>query len=390
MNSLKSAKISGPLGGETSSFGRPARNILADLLARADVRLNGDRPWDIRAGHPQLAGRLLAHGALGLGESYMDGWWDCDQIDELARRLVGADLNHIIRSPKELIDCLQARCMNRQCRSRAWLVGRHHYDIGDDLYRSMLDDKMLYSCAYWRDADDLDAAQEAKLELIAGKLRLQPGMKVLDIGCGWGGSAWYLARNHGVTVTGVTISKNQAAAASELCRGLPVDIRLEDYRNLTGRFDRIFSVGMFEHVGYKNHKPFMRIVRDLLGEDGIFLLHTIGSNRKSVRTDPWIERYIFPGSTIPSPSQIATACEGLFILEDWHNFGVDYDKTLMQWHRNFEAAWPRLADRYNERFYRMWRYYLLSCAGSFRARKNQLWQLVLSPSGLKNGYQSVR
>jgi cyclopropane-fatty-acyl-phospholipid synthase len=320
----------------------------------------------------------------------MDGWWDCDQIDELARRLVGADLNHIIRSPKELIDCLQARCMNRQCRSRAWLVGRHHYDIGDDLYRSMLDDKMLYSCAYWRDADDLDAAQEAKLELIAGKLRLQPGMKVLDIGCGWGGSAWYLARNHGVTVTGVTISKNQAAAASELCRGLPVDIRLEDYRNLTGRFDRIFSVGMFEHVGYKNHKPFMRIVRDLLGEDGIFLLHTIGSNRKSVRTDPWIERYIFPGSTIPSPSQIATACEGLFILEDWHNFGVDYDKTLMQWHRNFEAAWPRLADRYNERFYRMWRYYLLSCAGSFRARKNQLWQLVLSPSGLKNGYQSVR
>jgi cyclopropane-fatty-acyl-phospholipid synthase len=379
-----------PLFGETHTIDNPARNILEGLLSRADVRLDGSRPWDIGTNNPRLYRRLLCHGALGLGESYMDGWWDCEQIDELVRRLLESGLNRRMLSPKELIDYLEAKCMNKQCGSRAWLVGRHHYDIGDDLYRCMLDDNMLYSCAYWKEADDLNAAQEAKLELIAKKLLLQEGMRVLDIGCGWGGAARYLARHYGVTVTGVTISKNQAAAAAELCRGLPVDIRLEDYRNLTGKFDRIFSVGMFEHVGYKNYKSYMRIVRDLLVEDGLFLLHTIGNDRKAVRTDPWIERYIFPGSMLPAEEQLVNSFKGIFLLEDWHNFGIDYDTTLMHWYRKFEAAWPQLADRYGKRFYRMWKYYLLSCAGSFRARKNQLWQLVLSPTGVKNGYVSIR
>ncbi len=322
----------------------------------------------------------------------MDGWWECDRIDELIAKLLKADLHRSLYSPRELLDLLLAKCMNRQCRSRAWIVGERHYDIGDDLYEAMLDKRMNYSCAYWKDAADLDTAQDAKLELIARKLYLEPGMKVLDIGCGWGGAARYMAENYGVEVTGVTISKNQAATARERCRDLPVEIRLEDYRSLRGTFDRIYSIGMFEHVGYKNYRSYMRIVRDLLAKDGLFLLHTIGSgsSRKVVRMDPWVERYIFPCSVLPAAGQLLQSFGGVFLLEDWHNFGVDYDKTLMQWYRNFEAAWPRLAERYGERFYRMWKYYLLACAASFRVRYNQLWQLVLAPDGVETGYESVR
>lgn len=367
-----------------------SRNLLGRLLAQADVRLDGKRPWDLQVKNEQVYRRLLCHGSLGLGESYMDGWWDCERLDELIYKLIKADINHKTWSPKEVIDCLRARFINPQSCSRAWRVGRRHYDIGDDIYRSMLDSKMIYSCGYWRDAVDLDSAQEAKLDLIARKLRLKPGMKVLDIGCGWGGTARYLAQNYGAEVTGVTISKNQVTMARESCRGLPVEIRLADYRTLSGRFDRILSVGMFEHVGYKNYRSYMRLVRDLLTEEGLFLLHTIGNDRKEIRTDPWIERYIFPNSMLPSAGQLAISFEGLFLLEDWHSFGADYDRTLMAWYRNFETGWPQLADRYHERFSRMWKYYLLSCAGSFRARKNQLWQLVLSPPGMESGYESVR
>ena len=377
--------------GKGRSFGlERARKIVEELLRQADVRLNGDRSWDLRIHNDRLFSRLLCHGSLGLGEAYMDGWWDCERIDEFICRLMKAELNRRIRSPLEYVGYLEARLCNKQSRLRAWRIGRDHYDLGDDLYRSMLDDKMIYSCAYWKDAPDLNGAQDAKLELLARKLGLEPGMRVLDIGCGWGGTAWYLARNHGVEVTGVTVSRNQASAARERCQGLPVDIRLEDYRNLSGRFDRVLSVGMFEHVGYKNYRTYMGTVRDLLSDDGLFLLHTIGNSRSMIQTEPWLERYIFPGSMLPSSSQLARSFEGFFLLEDWHNFGIDYDRTLMQWHDNFEKDWPGLAARYDRRFYRMWKYYLLSCAGSFRARKNQVWQLVLSPTGVEKGYASVR
>jgi cyclopropane-fatty-acyl-phospholipid synthase len=393
VNTIKSNDMALSLGGEVAApRSSLAKTLLQRLLARADVRIDGDRPWDLKVKDPRLFWRLLLHGSLGLGESYMDGWWECQRIDELIRRLLKADLDRGLYSPREVIDLLLARCMNMQSRSRAWIVGERHYDIGDDLYRAMLDSTMSYSCAYWKDATDLDAAQEAKLDLIARKLRLSPGMRVLDIGCGWGGAARYLAERYSVTITGVTISNNQAATARERCHGLPVDIRLQDYREVRGKFDRIYSIGMFEHVGYKNHRPYMRIVRELLAEDGLFLLHTIGSgsSRKVVRTDPWMERYIFPGSTLPTGSQLVESFKDYFLLEDWHNFGVDYDKTLMQWYRNFEAAWPRLAGNYSERFYRMWKYYLLACAASFRARKSQLWQLVLAPAEAERGYESVR
>jgi cyclopropane-fatty-acyl-phospholipid synthase len=390
MNSVKENRMHLSFRRDTGLAAKPGKVFVQNLLAPADVRVDGKRPWDLRVRNQRLFRRLLCHGSLGLGESYMDGWWDCEQIDEMICRLFRGRLDSRVLSPHEFVDYLAARCLNRQSRSRSWQVGRRHYDIGDDLYGCMLDSRMIYSCAYWKNAADLDAAQEAKLELIAAKLRLAPGMKVLDIGCGWGGAARYFAERYGVLVTGVTISEKQYRTGREICRGLPVDILLADYRKLAGRFDRIYSVGMFEHVGYKNYRSYMRIVRKLLAEDGLFLLHTIGNNRKTVHIDPWIDRYIFPNSMLPSAGQLIHSFENIFVLEDWHNFGIDYDKTLMQWHANFEAAWPQLAGRYDERFYRMWKYYLLACAGSFRARKNQLWQLVLSPTGVPNGYESFR
>jgi len=254
----------------------------------------------------------------------------------------------------------------------------------------MLGERLIYSCGYWKSASTLDEAQEAKLDLVCRKLDLQPGMQVLDIGCGWGGAAKFAAEHYQVEVVGITVSEKQARFGKGLCRGLPVEIRLQDYRNLEGRFDRIFSIGMFEHVGYKNYTTFMHTVNSHLKDGGIFLLHTIGGNRSVTKTDPWVERYIFPNSMLPSAIQICSAIEGLFILEDWHSFGADYDKTLMHWFQNFHDNWDALKEEYDERFYRMWKYYLLCSVGAFRAGINQLWQIVISPEGIPGGYRAPR
>ncbi len=378
----------------------PFRRRVERLLADADVRLDGDRPWDLRVHRRELFGRVLAGGSLALGEAYMEGWWDAERLDQLFARVLRADLGRRVRPGwRGLLLHLQARLVNRQSRRRAFRLGEHHYDIGNDLYRAMLDRRMIYSCGYWQGgAATLDEAQEAKLDLTCRKLGLIPGQRLLDVGCGWGGTARFAAEGYGVEVLGVTVSERQVELGRELCRGLPVALRRQDYRELDpvedGRFDRIVSIGMFEHVGVRNYRTFFEIVRSLLPDDGLFLLHTIGGNRSVRHTEPWIDRYIFPGSMLPSAAQIARALEGLFVIEDWHGFGADYDRTLMAWHDNFERAWADpesgLAERYGERFRRMWRYYLLSCAGSFRARKNQLWQIVLSPRGVTGGYRAPR
>ena len=361
------------------------------LLALADVEIGGTRAWDIQVLNEGFYTRVLAGGSLALGESYMDGWWDCPGLDELFYRILRAGLDQKVKHRTWLIDALEARLINRQKPSRAYHVGKHHYDRDIHLYRHMLDDRLIYSCGFWQTATTLAQAQDNKLELICRKLELQPGMRVLDIGCGWGGTAGFIAERYDVEVVGVTVSDRQATYAKEQCRGLPVDIRLQDYRKIDETFDRVLSIGMFEHVGYKNYAGFMRIVRNCLKDDeSLFLLHTIGSNRSGAVNDPWFERYIFPNSMLPSARQICAALERVFVLEDWHSFGPDYDRTLMQWFRNFHGNWDILSRTCDERFYRMWKYYLLSCAGSFRARKNQLWQLVLSPKGVLRGYRAQR
>ena len=370
------------------------QRLAAELLERADIRINGDRPWDLRLHDPQALDRAIAEGNLGLGESYMAGAWDCDRLDMFFDRLLRAHIDREVQPARLAWLSLQARLVNRQNRSRAWEVGRAHYDLGNDFYQAMLDPWMAYSCGYWKDADDLASAQEAKLDLICRKLGLKPGMRVLDVGCGWGSFMAYAATHYGIEAVGVTISKQQAAYASERHKDLPLEFRLQDYRelepsNIGGKVDRIVSVGMFEHVGGRNHRDYMQVARRCLADDGLFLLHTIGKLRRSAVTDRFTDKHIFPNGELPTVGQVGDATAGLFVTEDLHNFGADYDPTLMAWNSNFEAAWPRFADQLGETFRRKWRYYLLSCAGAFRARNIQLWQWVLSPEGVSGGYRRV-
>jgi len=363
-----------------------AREWLRELLAHAGITLNGDAPSDLRVQDARLATRVLAHGSLGLGEAYMDGWWDCEHLDEFFARVLQANLQSEVRNWRTLGRVLHAKIVNRGRRSRAFEIARQHYDLGNDLYAAMLDRRMTYSCAYWNGTTTLDGAQEAKLDLVCRKLDLHRGMRVLDIGCGWGSFAIYAAERYGVHVVGITVSQPQAELARERAGDLPVEFLVQDYRDIDERFDAIVSIGMFEHVGHRNYRTYFEVARRCLAGDGRFLLHTIGGNESIVAGDAWIETYIFPNGLIPSMSQIARAIEGLFVLEDVHNIGAHYDPTLMAWWQNFDAAWPALRTKYGERFYRMWRYYLLSCAGSFRARYNNVWQLLLSPRGIAGCY----
>lgn len=354
------------------------------------MQLDGPAPCDPQVHDERLFARVVVDGTLGLGETYVDGWWDCVRLDELVARVIHAGVTAAPRSWRDVVAVVHATIRNAGRRSRAFDIATHHYDLGNDLFAAMLDRRMTYSCGYWKDAHDLDAAQEAKLELICRKIRLAPGMRVLDIGSGWGSFAIFAAERHGARVVGLTVSEAQRRLATERGRGLPVEFRLQDYRDLDERFDAVVSIGMFEHVGRQNYAGYFDLVRRCLRPDGLFLLHTIGSRDPSAAGDRWISRYVFPGAHLPSAAELTQAIGRTFVIEDWHSFGADYDRTLLAWHANVAAAWSRLRSRYDERFRRLWRYYLLSCAGTFRARQNQLWQLVLSPDGVAGGYASMR
>lgn len=367
------------------------KQTVQELLDHADIRINGKRPWDIQVNNQDLYQKILAGGSIALGETYMDGWWECQALDQLVDRFLKARLDTKIRTSRYIVwNAIKARIINPQRKSKAFVIGERHYDIGNDLYKNMLDKRMNYSCGYWKNAKTLDEAQETKLDLICGKLKLRPGMTVLDIGCGWGSLEKFAAEKYHVKVVGITVSKEQVRLARKLCKGLDVEIRLQDYRDLKEKFDCVVSVGMFEHVGYKNYRKFIKVVDHCLKDEGLFLLHTIGGNKSVTCNDPWIDKYIFPNSMLPSASQIAKASEGIFKLEYWHNFGIYYDKTLMSWHKNFNKNWDKIKIYYDEQFRRMWNYYLLTSAGSFRAHKNQLWQIVFSKIGSQVDYESIR
>lgn len=362
---------------------------VAEIFSHADVKIGGARSWDIHLTNDQFYSRVLSQGSLGLGESYMDGHWDVERLDEFICKVVVARLERHAHSIKLLIPVVKSALLNLQTRARASQVAERHYDLGNEFFRHMLDKRLVYTCGYWKVASTLDEAQEAKLNLVCQKIGLKSGMRILDIGCGWGSFAKFAAEVYGAKVVGITVSRNQLEFAREHTQGLPVEIRLQDYREVNEKFDHIVSLGMFEHVGHKNHRTYMQVVSSCLKDEGLFLLHTIGDNITTINTDPWITKYIFPNGDLPSLRQITRAIEELFIVEDMHNFGVDYDKTLMAWFNNFDQAWPALKDEYGERFYRMWKFYLLSCAGAFRARKLQLWQIVLTKTGIIGGYQRI-
>jgi cyclopropane-fatty-acyl-phospholipid synthase len=367
------------------------KDIVCSKFQLAGINFEKENDLKMMIHDPRFYEKVMRYGSLGLGESYMDGWWDTEHIDQLIHSVLKANLESSFKpSFKQLLHLSKYFLLNRQSKRRALVVGKKHYDVGNDLFIKMLDKRMTYSCGYWKNAANLDQAQEAKLELICQKLYLKPGMKVLDIGCGWGSFAKYAAEKYQVQVVGITISQQQLALAKVLCEGLPITLRFQDYRDVNEKFDRIVSVGQMEHVGYKNYRSYMQMVHRCLERDGIFLLHTIGSNKSRKCVDPWVEKYIFPNGQIPSAEQLTKAANALFILEDWHNFGADYDKTLIAWHRNFVYHWDSLKQDYNGRFYRMWNYYLLACAGAFRNRDLQLWQIVFVKEGAPGGYASIR
>jgi cyclopropane-fatty-acyl-phospholipid synthase len=374
------------------------KQLIHEIISPMGISINGDNLWNTRVHNEKFYSRVIQQGLLGIGESYMDGWWDCDSLDQLTARVLSSRvIEKVNYSNKMIFKLLLAKFnvfarlfINRQNKKRAHKVANHHYNLSNQLFKSMLDKNLNYTCGYWRHAVTLDEAQEAKLQLICDKLYLQPGMKILDIGCGYGAFAKYAASHYGVEVVGVTISEEQLHLARELCAGLPIKLCLMDYRQVTGKFDRIVSLGMFEHVGYKNYARYMNIAQRCLKDDGLFLLHTIGSNNSVFQTNAWTNKYIFPNGMLPSINQIGIAIENLFIMEDWHNFGPHYDKTLMAWYANFNANWEQLKHEFDERFKRMWDFYLLTSAGSFRSRDIQLWQIVFSKQGFTGQYHSIR
>ena len=368
-----------------------AKNTIKELLDVADIQINGDRPWDIKVHNEKVYGRILSQGSLGAGESYMDGWWDVEQLDEFFHKVLRSGVEKRVRvNPVAIFSALYGGLVNLS-RLKAFQIGEDHYDIGNELYQTMLDKRLTYTCGYWKEAKTLDDAQEAKLDLVCRKLNLKKGDKVLDIGSGWGSFINFAAEKYGAECVGLTVSKEQADFANANAGGLSVETRLQDYLDVEGEFDHIVSLGMFEHVGKKNYKLYMRKVRSLLKDGGLFLLHTIGRSTKPYTSgDPWFSKYIFPNSMLPSIDQIMAAANKVFIMEDVQNFGAYYDTTLMHWWENFNGGWENLKKDYDERFYRMWKYYLLSSAGSFRARRNHLWQVVFSKNGVEGGYKSVR
>lgn len=366
-------------------------SVISDLLSNSPIQLNGSRNFDIQVLNPDFYKRVLVEGSIGLGESYMDGWWQCADLDQMFYYLLKYHVDE--QRPDRFSDMLfvlKSRLFNMQTKKRAWMVGEEHYDLGNDLFERMLDPYMQYSCGYWKTATDLETAQQDKLKLICEKLQLKRGETLLDIGCGWGGLSEYAAKNYGVKVTGVTISKEQQQYGMQRCQGLPVDLRLCDYRDLDEQFDKIVSVGMFEHVGPKNYQTYFDVVSRCLKPEGLFLLHSIGSNETMVNVDPWINKYIFPNGVLPSVEQISHVSQKTLVMEDWHNFGPDYDKTLMAWKQKFKESWPEIKDNYSPRFYRMFNYYLSSCAGAFRARNIQLWQVLFSKNGVEGGIRVPR
>jgi len=368
-----------------------AQESIQKLLTPAGIQINGSQPWDLQVHNDAFYRRVLAGGSLALGESYIDGWWDVTALDQFFTKVFLIGLEQKIGHDWHFVlQVLRAKLLNNQKYGQAGKNAQQHYDLGNDLYSAMLDQRLVYTCGYWPAADNLDQAQEAKLDLVCRKIGLQAGQRVLDIGCGWGSWAKFAAEKYGAQVVGITVSPEQVELGKKLCAGLSVDIQLQDYRKITGTFDHIISLGMFEHVGYKNYRTYMQVVRNHLADDGLFLLHTIAGDISTTTTDPWIDKYIFHNSMLPSAQQIIAATEGLFVMEDWHNFGPDYDKTLMAWWQNFDQQWPELQAKYGARFYRQWSYYLLACAGSFRARRNQLYQIVLSKHGREGGYTSLR
>jgi len=363
-----------------------AEAVVRELFGLAGIEVDGTRLGDIRVKDPRFYERVIRDASVGFGEAYMDEWWETDALDVTIDKIMRADLKRKIQGSWRMRALtVKALLLNLQAKTRSGASVEAHYDIGNDLYTRMLDERMVYTCAYWGTstsrAKNLTEAQEAKLDLVCRKVGMKPGMRVLDLGCGWGGLASWAAEKYGCEVLGVTLSKDQVSLGNEKWKHLPVKLELRDYRDVSGKFDRVVSIGMMEHVGPKNHREMMTVIDRCLVDDGIALVHTIANNKSLRHGTPFIEKYIFPNAVAPSIAQIGRAMEGLFVLEDLHNIGPDYDPTLMAWWDNFDRTYSEIAHRYDRKFYLMWKFYLLAAAGASRSRDGQLYQIVMTKTG---------
>ena len=361
-----------------------------ELFRKADIRVNGSRPWDIQVHNKKFFSRLLKDGSIALGESYVDGWWDCKQIDQFVYRLLKNNiLSKLHMSFINKAYNLRVKLLNLQSKKKAKKNVSFHYNLGNDLFEATLGKYMSYSCAYWKNAKNLDQAQKNKMDLICKKLKLKKGMNVLDIGYGWGGFAKFAADKYRVKVVGLTLSQDQYLYALTYCRDSNVEIRVEDYRDHKGQYDRVVCIEMMEHVGPKNHRDFMECVHNNLKKDGLFLLQSISTSVSAKRNDPWIDKYIFPGTVPLSAKQITTASEGLFYIADWHDFTEDYHKTMLEWHKNFKKNWKDINQNYDEQFYRLWEFYLLCCPATALAKTYHLWQVVFARTDSDKQYTRI-
>ncbi len=365
---------------------------VTEIFSIAGISINGDREWDLIVKDKRFFKTVFKGMSMALGESYMDGFWDTKRLDLFFEKLYRADMELSRLSWKTRYYYLKASIFNMQKIARAFEIGKRHYDIGNDLYQAMLGPRMVYSSLYYEEEDyTVEQAENAKLEIICKKLGLKKGMKLLDIGCGWGALGKYAAEKYDVETVGVTVSKEQAELAKKICEGLPVKILLQDYRKIEEKdFDHVVSIGMIGHVGQKNYRKLMETAYNCLKDSGLFLIHTMGANRSSTAAEPWIDKYIFPHGMAPSIKQIGESIENLFVMEDWHNFSIDYYRTAIEWFNNFDKNWDKLKLKYSDRFYSMWKYYLQGMGAAFLARTLQTWDIVLSKQGGRGKYYSIR
>jgi len=374
-----------------------------EFLGRV-ATVDGLNQWDPQVRDDDFFGMVAGDGMLGLGNAYVKGYWECEDLFEFfCRAIRGGLLEFMADSPVMKALMTAYRTTNRQSQTQAKKNVVAHYDRGNDLFEAFLGKTMAYTCAVWdnpldlEEGETLDEAQERKLDRICQKLHLESGMRVLDIGCGWGPFMRYVAGHFEVEVVGITLSAEQIAYIEKRNGGfkhsgsLPIKAVLADFRTFdAGKFDRVLSIGMFEHVGRKNHEEYFKAVDRCLESDGLSLIHCFGKSDPRVPLiDPWTEKHIFPGMELPTVVDITTAMEGAFNLLDLEEMGQHYPKTLLAWSANFDCNWEQIS-HYGEEFRRMWRYYLLSCAAVFHVRKVLLWQVVFARKEDGQLYEPVR
>lgn len=368
----------------TLTYESPEKFITNLIHNNTKVRFVYDKmnsEYDILVKDKNMFNRFISNGEVGFSEGYMNNEFDMNVksvIYELLKKkkllensIKSKSFQYVILN---LIGQVYSYLPNNTLTSSKKNIS-HHYDIGNDLYEKMLGETMQYTCAYFNKPNmTLNEAEYAKMNLIIKKLDIQDGMTILDIGCGFGSFGYYIVKQFNVKVVGCSLSEKQVEYANNNYKHPNLKILLEDYRNMKGKFDRVYSVGMFEHVGRNNYNTYFNKCYELLKNDGIMLLHTIATNTRVWHNNHFIGKYIFPGCELPHQSNL----DGKFIekwhLEDWQNFGLSYEKTLLAWRQNI-GNWEGL-DKYDEKFRRMWDLYIFGAAGSFHNRHICLWQVV--------------